>query len=212
MKAFYRAEVVIIVLLCLISCHSVTQPKLKPLSSNDIIMAFGDSLTFGTGARAENSYPQILETITGLKVINAGIEGEETADGLKRIGDELDKNNPQLVIVCLGGNDMLRHRPAEKIKANLKQIIQVIQQKGAQVLLIAVPRPGLHLSVPDFYQELGTELHVPVDNTSLVELLGDPKYKSDYIHLNDQGYALWARDIARLLRELNALNPAKLAA
>ncbi len=86
------------------------------------MLAFGDSLTYGTGASLETSYPASLEKIIGYKVINDGIPGEETRDSVNRISQELDKYKPQLVIIFLGGNDLLRQRPHEEIKENLHKI------------------------------------------------------------------------------------------
>src|SRR5688500_10551457 len=89
----------------LVGCNH-PKTKLKHLNSSDIILAFGDSLTFDVGTTSDNSYPQVLAQLTGMKVINAGISGEETKDGLLRITTELDHYQPKLVIFCLGGNDM----------------------------------------------------------------------------------------------------------
>ncbi len=188
----------------LVSCGSTT-PQLKPLSSSDVIVAFGDSLTYGTGASTEASYPAILEKIIGIKVMNEGVPGEETADGLKRIGSVIDKYHPRLVIVFLGGNDQLRKRPFEEIKANLKKIIQLIRNNGIDVLLIAAPRPSLNLSVPGLYAELGEEMNIPVDDTTLANLLSQQEMKSDYIHLNAAGYKALAESIAETIKKTGAL-------
>lgn len=198
---------------CLIACCFVliacseSQPKLSPLHQDDVVVAFGDSLTQGTGATANNDYPSVLQQITGLKVVNAGVPGEETSQGLARINETLEKYQPKLVLLCFGGNDLIRKRPDATIKENLKQIIQAIQHAHSEVVLIAVPRPGLWLSVPDFYNELGEELQVPVENSALPKLLGDRDMKSDAIHLNDAGYKQLAQDVSAFLQKQGALSP-----
>lgn len=187
----------------MIACQGA-QPKLNHLFPGTVILAFGDSLTYGTGASPQTSYPHDLEEMTGFTVINAGVPGNETQDGLARIEDALEKNHPSLVILCLGGNDLLRKRPEAQIKENLKKIIQTIQKTGAQVLLVAVPAFNLSLAVPDFYAELGKELNVPVDTKIMAELERVPAYKSDYIHFNQAGYKALAEALLNLLKKLGA--------
>jgi len=181
------------------------QASLQPLVPGDTILAFGDSLTYGTGASPVTSYPQDLANMTGFKVINAGVPGEQTSASLNRIKDLLDENNPSLVIVCLGGNDLLHKQPLAQIKANLKTIIQIIQQRGAQVALIAVPEPVWTLQVPHLYQELGEELNVPVETKTIRTLMREPEYKSDYVHFNAAGYQILAENIKTFLHKHGAL-------
>lgn len=196
---FYLNKLFILIAFCLLmSCGS--EPALTPLQPNDAILAFGDSITYGTGATPETSYPSDLQKIVGNKVINAGIPGEETRDSLLRITNTLNQTNPKLVIVCLGGNDLLRNRPIADIKDNLRKIIQIIQSHGAQVVLIGVPQISYDLSVPDYYEELGEEFSIPVDVKTYRELIKDPQYKADYIHLNAAGYQVMAERIAALLK------------
>jgi acyl-CoA thioesterase-1 len=181
------------------------QTDFQPLSPRAVIVAFGDSLTFGTGATPATSYPANLATIINHRVINAGVPGEETSAGLVRIKSVLAQYHPALVIVCLGGNDFLHKKPDAQIKENLKAIIQIIQDSGAQVFLLGVPAVSINLVVPDFYAELGQEMSVPVDNDSLSNLEGKREYKSDYIHLNAAGYKVFAQEIADYLQQHGAL-------
>jgi acyl-CoA thioesterase-1 len=193
----------ILICLFLSSCHG--QPALNELPANSVILAFGDSLTYGYGATHDTSYPSDLQKMTGMKVINSGVSGEETQQSLGRIRQELAHYHPQLVIVCLGGNDFLRGRSLVKVKENLRQIITQIQDTGAQVILIGVPIPGLALKVPSLYTELGDELNIPVETEMIPKLLQTPEYKSDYIHFNTQGYRVFAEDIAAFLKKGGAI-------
>lgn len=203
-KIFYVA--VLILLFGLLSACSSTETKLKPLAANQVILAFGDSLTFGTGATPETSYPNQLERMLNIKVINAGIPGEETRDSLNRINTVLDQYLPRLVIVCLGGNDLLRQRPTQQIKENLIKIIKAIQMHGAEVILLGVPVPSYDLRVPDFYEEIGNEMNIITDTTTMRDLLLKPEYKSDAIHLNAAGYHALAEQIAALLKKHGAIS------
>lgn len=180
------------------------QPKLSTLMPGAVILAFGDSLTYGTGASLNASYPQNLQTMTGLKVVNAGVPGEETQQGLERIGSVLEQTHPNLVILCLGANDLMRKRPLDQIKENLRKIILLIQKSGAQVVLIGVPTVSWDLTVPNFYAELGRELNIPVDTKIVAKLERVPEYKADYIHFNNRGYRAFAEALLHFLRDRGA--------
>jgi acyl-CoA thioesterase-1 len=183
--------------------------SMQPLAANSIVLAFGDSLTFGTGGgSAQANYPYDLALLIKHPVINAGVPGEETKDSLLRLMSELDKHHPQLVLLCLGGNDMLRKRPNDLTKQNLINLIKQIKLTGAQVVLIAVPYPSLRLAIPEFYSEVATELQIPIEKNLLATLLNKPQNKSDMIHLNAQGYHLFAVGLAKFLADHGALGEA----
>jgi acyl-CoA thioesterase-1 len=181
------------------------QTDFQHLTGGAIIVAFGDSLTFGTGANPADSYPANLALITLHRVINAGVPGEESSGGLARIKTVLDQYHPALVIVCLGGNDFLHKIPILRTKENLTAIVQIIQDSGAQTFLIGVPSISMSLMVPNLYNEIGVEMSIPVDVTILAGLEGQREYKSDYIHLNGAGYKILAQEIADYLQQHGAL-------
>ena len=109
------------------------------------IVAFGDSLTAGLGVAADETYPAELQRrldALGLRyrVINAGVSGETTAGGLRRVPWIL-RSKPEIVILELGANDGLRGLRVEETKANLERIIQQLQQSGAQVILAGMKLP-----------------------------------------------------------------------
>tara|TARA_R110000868_G_scaffold64011_1_gene192637 strand:- start:4544 stop:5170 length:627 start_codon:yes stop_codon:yes gene_type:complete len=191
-------------IMTLLSACDTPPPPLRHLSPQDVIVAFGDSLTAGKGTTKENSYPAKLSKIINIEVINEGISGDESADGLARISSVLKKHHPRLVILALGGNDQLRKRKAAQTKENLKNIILLIRESGADIMLIAPPSFTIGLSAPDFYTELGDKFDIPVDTTTLPSLLKDPDMKSDYIHLNAKGYQALAESIAETLKKTGA--------
>jgi acyl-CoA thioesterase-1 len=103
------------------------------------ILAFGDSLTAGFGLEKQDNYPAQLQSILdeagySYKVINAGISGDTTAGGVRRIDwnlvDDID-----IVILVLGGNDMLRGIDPESVKKNLDSMLNKISKSGAQIVL-----------------------------------------------------------------------------
>lgn len=187
----------------LASCGN--DPELPPLGVTDRVLAFGDSLTYGTGAPRGQSYPDVLTTLIGRTVVNAGVPGEVTADGLKRLGEVLEKVSPRLVVLCHGGNDMLRKKNLAAAESNVRAMIETIRARGASVVMLGVPRPGVFLSTAEFYERIADDMEVPLQADIVPDLLGDRQYKSDTVHPNAKGYARLAAAVAELLRERGAL-------
>lgn len=180
-------------------------PSLPKLNAHDIIVAFGDSLTHGTGASADTAYPAVLAALTGHTVINAGVPGNTTADGLARLPDVLAEYKPRLVLLCLGGNDMLRRVPEAETENNLRLLVRTVRAAGADVVLIGVPEPKLFGDAPAFYAKLADELKVPLERDAFVEVLKDNRLKADPIHANADGYRAVAERLAEFLRGAGAL-------
>jgi len=176
-------------------------PRIDRVTTNSTVIAFGDSLTSGYGAKANESYPSVLTELLGCHVINAGVPGETTSEGLQRLPDVLKENNPDLVILCLGGNDMLQKQPRERTKANLREMIKLIRESGSDIIIIAVPQPGIFLTAPDFYEELADEHGLPLDSKTIKNTLSKRSLKSDSIHPNAQGYKLIAENFLKLIRQ-----------
>jgi len=178
---------------------------LEPLPPDGVILAFGDSITYGTGAGEGESYPEVLAGLTGRRVVGAGVPGEVSAEGLRRLPGVLAGERPALVILCHGGNDILRKRPLEQAAANLREMIRLIRASGAQVVMLGVPRFGLFLETARFYTEVAASEGVPIEDEALPEILSDNDLKSDTVHPNAAGYARLARAVDALLRARGAL-------
>ena len=180
-------------------------PPVAKLASTDVVLAFGDSLTYGTGAKAEDSYPVVLGQLIGRTVVRSGVPGEVTARGLERLPEVLDEHKPRLVIVCLGGNDMLRKGTPADIEANLRKILMEIKSRGLDVMLIGVPTPTLIASPPEFYSKLAKEFAIPYQGEIITSVLYKSDLKSDPIHPNAAGYRKVAEAVAKLMRDAGAL-------
>jgi len=180
-------------------------PSLSPLDGEAVILAFGDSLTHGTGAGTEETYPAVLAGLLGREVVNAGVPGEVSAAGLKRLPELLAEYRPALVILCHGGNDFLRRLDREKLIGNLREMITLCQESGAEVLLVGVPQVGLFLSADPLYQDLAEEFTLPYEEKVLAKILSDRELKSDQIHPNGHGYALLAEKLAALIEKAGGI-------
>jgi len=178
---------------------------LQPLASNTTVLAFGDSLTYGTGSSVNNAYPAVLESLINRKVINAGVPGEISQQGLARLPRLIAQYRPDLIIICHGGNDLLRKLDMKQTKENIQRMIDMARQNGSQVMLIGVPEFGLFLNASPIYQTLADHNKIPIENDILGDILGNNSLKSDHIHPNAQGYQLFAEQIALLLQQSGAL-------
>lgn len=203
--AFKYYLIVCIAVITLVGCDQPSA-KLKPLSQDAVILAFGDSLTFGTGAAPEQSYPALLAELTNRKVINAGVPGEVSSDGKKRLAKLLQETKPDLVVLCHGGNDLLRKQSRTQLQANLQTMVDEVIASGAQVILIAVPALGLNLAPLPLYLDVAESKGIPVEPTILSEVLIDSSLKADHVHPNALGYQQFAQSIHRLLIESGAIS------
>lgn len=194
---------VILTVFLLAGCSS--QPELPTLTADATILAFGDSLTYGSGAKRDESYPTVLARLTGFKVINAGIPGEMTTAGLARLSGILEETDPQLMILCHGGNDMLRQQDLNVAADNLRSMIRLAQRQGISVILLAVPRPGVFLTPPEFYEQVAKETGVPIESEVLPDILSTRSLKSDRIHPNRDGYRIIAEALIQLMEETGAI-------
>jgi acyl-CoA thioesterase-1 len=179
--------------------------KLPRLANNATILAFGDSLTYGTGAEQTESYPAVLEQVIGRRVVNAGIPGEVTAHGLSRLPAVLEKEKPALMIICHGGNDLLRRLNQQQAANNLRNMIRLAQERRVAVVLIAVPAPGISLSPPHMYREIAKDLAIPLEEKTISAVLADGSLRSDYIHPNAAGYRHITEALATILKEGGAI-------
>jgi lysophospholipase L1-like esterase len=192
-------------LIALLASGCGQKARLAPLPPDAVVLAFGDSLTFGTGAREDESYPSQLAQLSGRRVVREGVPGEVSATGLARLPGALDEHRPRLLLLCHGGNDFLRRMPKAEAAANVRAMIRLAQSRGIEVLLIGTPEFGFLLSPPDFYGEIAKELHVPYEGDVLSKILRDSNLKSDAVHPNAAGYRLMAERVYELLKKSGAV-------
>ena len=196
----------IIVFLSLVFLHACSDaPSLRYIPQDGIILAFGDSLTVGVGASDATSYPVVLAQLSNRKVVSAGISGEETRAGLARLPSVLDEATPNLLLLLEGGNDILRNKNLQQTKQNLAAMIELAQARGIEVMLIGVPAKKLFSDVHPLYEELADEYKLVFADDLLSSLLRSNKYKSDAVHLNDQGYRAMAESLHTMLIEYGGL-------
>lgn len=193
---------IIVAILLLLFSFNKKETHIKSLNQQDSILAFGDSLTYGYNTNPSESYPAVLNRLSGLKVINAGIPAESSKDGLRRLPKLLEDTRIKLMILFFGGNDMIQGLSMVSLKTNLKTMIQMAKEKQIEVLLISVPNLTLFgLSPLKLYEEVSDEENVPLLSGMLADILENPSLKSDQIHPNALGYKIMAEKIYESLKE-----------
>ena len=197
MRQINRKWTFLLLIIALVFLQACSDEKQKfKLADSAVILAFGDSLTFGTGANPEQSYPAQLAKLTGRTVINAGVPGEISEKALERLPELLNKHHPQLVILCHGGNDLLRKLNVGELESNLGKMVDLIQQSGAEVLLVSVPKPGLLMQDSPVYQRIAEDKDVAIEDGIIAKVEAEIEWKSDPIHPNAIGYKKIAEQLA----------------
>ena len=181
------------------------RPKLEHLANDAVVLAFGDSLTYGTGATEDESYPAQLERLIGRRVVRAGVPGEVSAQALERLPRALDEHSPRLVLLCIGGNDFLRRLGTAQAEANVRAMVKLARESGIDVVLIGTPEPGLTLAPPAFFAAIAADFRLPYEGAAMTTVLRDNALKSDPIHPNARGYRVIAERLAERLRKSGAI-------
>src|SRR5262245_1649524 len=197
------ASFLLLVLVALAACGE--RPRLARLPSDAVVLAFGDSLTFGTGAAEQESYPAQLELLIGRRVVRAGVPGEVTAQALARLPAALDEHAPRLLLLCIGGNDFLRRLGNSQAESNVREMVKLARSRNVEVLLIGTPEPGITVTPPPFYAGIARQFALPYEDSVIGEVLRDNDLKSDPIHPNARGYAIIAGRVAERLRKSGAI-------
>ena len=194
-----------LVLVIAVAAGCGDKPKLSRLPGEAVLLAFGDSLTFGTGAAENESYPAQLEKLIGRRVARAGVPGEVTAQALARLPSALEEHTPRLLLLCIGGNDFLRRAGNAQAEANVREMVKLARSRGVEVLLIGTPEPGFSVTPPAFYAGIAKQFALPYEAAVVGEVLRDKSLKADPIHPNARGYGVIAARIAERLKKSGAI-------
>jgi acyl-CoA hydrolase len=195
-------------LLALLFVAACGKPKEAALPPGAKVLALGDSLTAAHGVTPEEAWPALLGKRTGWVVINAGVSGDTSAGALQRLPALLDEHAPTLVLVTLGGNDMLRRLPQGQTVSNLGQMLTLVKARGSKAVLLATPKPSIagavfnNLSAADFYQQVAKEHQAPLIEDALPEVLSNTDLKADQLHPNVAGHALLSKKIFEALKAI----------
>jgi acyl-CoA thioesterase-1 len=184
------------------------------VSANDSettsLLLFGDSIIAGYGVQKHESLPQQLQAALNakginIKVINGGVSGDTTSGGRNRLSWTLKKYQPDLVVLALGGNDLLRGVSPQVTRANIRAMLQTLQQQKVKTILSRVQAPAslgqrFQQDFDRIYTDASNSYNVPLYPFLLAETYGRPSLmQADGIHPNPAGAALIASRLAGYL-------------
>ncbi len=192
------------VLAVLLLWHLVSTPPVRNLSPRPgPIVVLGDSLAAGVGSKGQKGgFVTVLGGRLGVELINRGVPGNATADGLKRLDSDVLALKPALVILELGGNDFLRRVDPDRTFANLETMIRRCQDSGAAVLVLGV-RSGLLMNrAENRFREVAERNQAAYVPDILEGVFAHPNLMADAIHPNDAGHQQIAERLDPLLRRM----------
>lgn len=205
MKVNRNQFFVVLILLVATIVYVVRSGSVYPITnrypSGGTIIAFGDSLTFGTGAGRGEDWPSVVSELCNCEIINKGVPGETTGQALSRVQRDVLALNPRVVIIGLGGNDVLQRLSTDNLFSNLRQIIETVQASGAVVILLGLDGFLLASDLGDGYKKLARETGSVYVSDILAGILTNSRLKSDQIHPNAEGYRMIADRIYSKARE-----------
>ncbi|WP_038053355.1 GDSL-type esterase/lipase family protein [Thioalkalivibrio sp. ALJ1] len=208
MMAWLRTGFLLGLMAMLAGCGGAGPDGFDPLPRQATVLAFGDSVTHGTGAGAGEDYPTRLAAITGWTIINDGVPGDRASSARKRLPPSLRTHEPDLVLIWLGGNDFLRQRDPAVVKEDLRALVEMAREHSAQPVLLGVPRASAlgaatgRLRDDPIYRELAREEQVPLIEGVLSGVLSASELRADPVHPNARGYRRIATEIAEALDDL----------
>jgi lysophospholipase L1-like esterase len=176
-------------------------PGVEPDKSDyRMIICFGDSLTYGTGAGEGMDYPSQLSQMLNKPVINAGVSGDTTGRALSRLKRDVLSKNPDIVMITLGGNDLKNGVSKDTAFRNLRQIVESIQKQGAEVIIGGLKFPLRDRGYGKGYQEVADQTGAVLIPNMFEGIMGNRKLMSDPIHPNDAGYMVIAQRFYQAMR------------
>ena len=161
--------------------------------SGENVICFGDSLTFGTGAPRDKSYPSQLAEMIAYPVINSGIPGDTTAMALQRLDRDVLSKSPRIVLITLGGNDLKNGVDKKTAFKNLQAIVEAIQAQDALVVIGGIKLLFWDRGYEEEYEKLAEETGALLIPNVLGGLMGHEELMHDRIHPNAAGYEIMAR-------------------
>jgi acyl-CoA thioesterase-1 len=197
-RRLFAFRVAAILALAGVGAPACGRSPLRPAPPETVI-AFGDSLTAGFGTTGNGDYVSLLSNRTGIPIINAGRIGDTTADALGRIDSAVLDRGPDIVIVLLGGNDLLQGVPVQQRISNITTIVQQIRADGTVVILVGVGSPPID-PFDGALAGIASQTSSSYVPAILDGIFGVPGLMADAIHPNNAGHAIMADRIEPALR------------
>jgi acyl-CoA thioesterase-1 len=201
---FTRFCILTILYIISFSAHASDDDKI------DKILLFGDSITAGYGLPESFALPNLVEQNLkkegyDIEVINGGVSGDTTSGGKNRLGWTLDKYEPDLVVIALGGNDMLRGVPPQTVRENVDEMLKIAMDKDVKIVL-SEAQASINLGMRyknefnSLFEDLADDYDVLLYPFYLEKTFNQPGLmQGDGIHPSAKGAKLIADDLSEYL-------------
>jgi lysophospholipase L1-like esterase len=176
-------------------CAKDTAVKNAGSANDGAIICFGDSITAGKGAPEGGDYPALLAQLSGREVINAGVSGNTSDDGMLRIESDVVDRRPSIVILQFGGNDFLHQMPFEATMNNIEQMILRIQGAGAVAVLADTSESAFMARYNSGFARIAQRRRALFIPDLLKDISTNPELMSDEVHPNGEGYKILAQRV-----------------
>jgi len=191
---------ILAVFIFLLLISACAKKEIKNIDSNGKnIVCFGDSITFGYGVNVGEDFPSALGKMVNMPVINSGVDGDTSAQGLKRIKSDVLDHNPLIVLIEFGGNDFTHKVPMDETINNIREIVRLIQSKGSMTAIVDI---SAGLFMRDYrvrLSKLASETGSIFVPQALNRIITNPSMKSDFMHPNIQGYKIVAERVHKAI-------------
>lgn len=194
MKKFF----IVLFLFCLCACAEKDITNYPPKAGP--IIAFGDSITYGYDVSAQEAYPALLAKMWDREVINLGVSGDTSLNGLAR-KEELKSLEPSFVLIEFGGNDFLKKVPREQTQKALEDLVDYIHSIGAVAVLVDTGGPGPMKTYTKINKKIAKEKNTLYINGIMDGIFTDRSLKADQIHPNQKGHQIIAQRINKALKK-----------
>ncbi len=166
------------------------------------IVFFGNSITAGLGAEPGEDFPSLIGKTLNVPIINAGISGNTTHDALKRIDKDVISKKPSIVVIELGGNDLLEQVNSEVSRNNSDLILSKIKSTGAKIVILETKFFLFQEKYETDWSSLAKKYSATYVPDILEEVLADQSLKFDDIHPNAKGYQKIAEKLIPIIAPL----------
>src|SRR3989344_3170755 len=178
-------------------------PKQKNTASGEKpIVFFGNSITAGQGAGADEDFPSLIGKALNVPIVNAGVSGSTTRDALLRINKDVLSKNPSIVVIELGGNDLLEHVDIEVSRRNFDLILSKIKPTGAKIVILDVRFFVFQEKYETDLRDLAKKYDATYVPDILEGVIGDQSLKFDDLHPNARGYQKIAEKLTPIIAPL----------
>ena len=179
----------------------------NPVNDAKPIVFFGNSITAGQGAGAGEDFPSLVGKTLNVPIVNAGVSGNTTHDAFLRINEDVLSKNPSVVVIELGGNDLLDRVDIKETKRNFEQILSKIKPIGAKIVILEIKFVLFNKIYETDLRDLAKKYDAVYVPDILEGVISDQSLKFDDLHPNAKGYQKIAEKLIPIIAPLTVQKP-----